>query len=734
MSDTHPANVDLANQAALLDADDLLSEFGWNASKGATALEQKLLQELMALEKTTVRSIIDADTPVKSILGELDNANNHLDAIHSWLRGYDYELDSMEQDILEIQSQNELLKVEEKNQSRLLEELEYLLYSITISDDELGILREETLESAQGLHKIEVAAGRLQRMLQSDLDPQLQAMRATQEKLESYKYFASSFSARVSEYLKVMFQFNIESILNDKSRVRGKLAPAPGVIVKPIGPLSVHESLLKYRALTLWLKQMETAKYKELRMIYVQSMSNLYSAQIKDLVDSVRPLMFKAKSTNEDAEHLFTSYNVPNKTVPMQLAQSAVKPRRNSFNTPQMANQDIQTRPDEVFHLAMTCVIPLAIGEQNFIDDTFNIHPTVPFYEYISRSDFRTLDNLTVPRPREKDSQIAKELKDLMGLTFSVLGSEIPSLIELGLRNDKIHSVGMMVSVEQHMKECEISNQEFLFVVLQNMQKQLAATFARFVDEQLRAIDETKVTTKKRIGILPFFRVFPRFAKKLDGILGNSQTEARKLVSQGYEKIVRTMFARLLAIARDADVASYQTDDKDAVKEQLNAHILTLENMHYFYSALRATEVSVLKPYIEQALTNYNMAMSAYVKTVIRRPLGKLIEFFEGIESLLKTGDASEVGYHLSYNKAALKKVLVQYQGEELRRNIKALHKRVEKHFSDSGPIKSLVWKEIYLELVHQHDRFNALIARCFPQDKLSVGFSIMDLQTWCDS
>ncbi|KAJ1916906.1 hypothetical protein IWQ60_007954, partial [Tieghemiomyces parasiticus] len=172
---------------------------------GATALEEKLLQELMALEKTTVRSIIDADGPVKSILNELDSSGSHLGAFQGWLRGYDCELESMEQDIMEIQSQNELLKVEEKNQHRLLEELEYLLYTITISDQELDTLREDSLENPVGLQRIEVAAGRLQRMLESDLDPQLKNMRATQEKIDTYRQCALSFSARASEFLKVMF-------------------------------------------------------------------------------------------------------------------------------------------------------------------------------------------------------------------------------------------------------------------------------------------------------------------------------------------------------------------------------------------------------------------------------------------------------------------------------------------------------------------------------------------------
>ncbi|KAJ1904216.1 hypothetical protein IWQ60_012477 [Tieghemiomyces parasiticus] len=156
--------------------------------------------------------------------------------------------------------------------------------------------------------------------------------------------------------------------------------------------------------------------------------------------------------------------------------------------------------------------------------------------------------------------------------------------------------------------------------------------------------------------------------------------------------------------------------------------------MHYFYSTLRATDNGVLKRYIEQAQASYNTAMTAYVKTVIRRPLGKLLEFFEGIEGVLKTGEASEVGYHQSYTKANLRKVLAQYQGEELRRNIKALHKRVEKHFPDSGPVRSLVWKEIYFELVHQYERYTELIAKCYPGEHLSLGFNIVDLQTWCDS
>ncbi|KAJ1659681.1 hypothetical protein IWQ61_001267 [Dispira simplex] len=726
--------VDLSEKADILDVTALVNDYGWQPSGGAAALEEKLLQELNGLEKNTVRSVISADRQVGSITSELENGYDHLELILNWLRGYDYELDSMEQDVLEIQAQNELLKVEEKNQQRLLEELEYLLYTITIPQEELNVLLEESLESNQGLHKIEIAAGRIQRMVDNTLDPQFQAMRATQERLDTYRYHATTFSARVSEFLKVMFQYNVKMVMSDSVRGRGKLAPAPGVIVKPTGPAAVQDALLKYRSMVLWLKQMEPNRYRETRMVYVHTMGELYENQIKDLVNSVRPLMVRGKGHNDEPDHLFTSFSTPSKTAPMQLAASAVKPRRNSVSDYHSGGRDSQTRPDEVFHLAMACVIPLAISEQNYINDTFHYHTTVPFFEYIASEAPTTLEGLAIPRSREKDPLIAKDLKDMMGLTFSSLGSEIPSLIDLALQCDKIHSVGMLVAVEHHMKELEASNQEFVFVVLQNMQKQLAMTFSRFIDEQLRGIDEIKVTTKRRIGVLPFFRVFPKFAKKLEDALGNSQTEARKLVSLGYDKIVRTMFNRLLTIGREADMTNHQTDDRDAVKEQLNAHILTIENMYYFYTALRATDIPVLKRYIEQAQASLQSAMQAYVKTVVRRPLGRLLEFFEGVEGLLKTEESSEISYHLPYNQAALHKVLGQYRGEELHRNIQALQKRVEKHFPEGGPLRSLVRKEIYLEMVHQHDRFASLIRRCYPQEKMTVGFTAVDLQRWCDS
>ena len=52
--------------------------------------------------------------------------------------------------------------------------------------------------------------------------------------------------------------------------------------------------------------------------------------------------------------------------------------------------------------------------------------------------------------------------------------------------------------------------------------------------------------------------------------------------------------------------------------------LLFIENMHHFYSVVRARKVSSLDPYVKQAKSTYDIHLDAYCKVVIRKPLGKL--------------------------------------------------------------------------------------------------------------
>jgi len=131
------------------------------------------------------------------------------------------------------------------------------------------------------------------------------------------------------------------------------------------------------------------------------------------------------------------------------------------------------------------------------------------------------------------------------------------------------------------------------------------------------------------------------------------------------------------------------------------------------------------------AKSSYDKHMEAYAKAIVRRPFGKLLEFFEGIESLLRTNTApEEVGFRIQFNKAALKKVISQYPGKEIKKGLDSLYKRVEKHFKEEegGRLLQVVWHAIEEEVIRNHERFTLIINRCYPNANITLEFSMDDL------
>ncbi|RUP44993.1 SEC3-like 1 [Jimgerdemannia flammicorona] len=201
----------------------------------------------------------------------------------------------------------------------------------------------------------------------------------------------------------------------------------------------------------------------------------------------------------------------------------------------------------------------------------------------------------------------------------------------------------------------------------------------------------------------------------------SEDSHSRRLVDAAYEKVVKTMFDSLEAIAKESD----QTGDD---KEQLNVHIMTIENMHHFYHEVRSHKLLVLEPWIRHSKSQYDSHLNAYIRDVIRRPLGRLLEFFEGVDNAIKTAAPEEVGYQMAYNKAQLRKVLSQFPAKEIKKSLENLYKRVDKHFSEEEGLLQVVWRGIQEEFIQQHEKMEFLIRKCYPETGMQLEFTIQDL------
>lgn len=272
------------------------------------------------------------------------------------------------------------------------------------------------------------------------------------------------------------------------------------------------------------------------------------------------------------------------------------------------------------------------------------------------------------------------------------------------------------------MTDLDDTNQEFIIHSLQKVHSRLMGLFNRFVDEQIRGIEDTKVKVNKRKGVISFMRIFPNFSTAVENMLAQRSGEfcdIRVGVNDAYDRINRAMWESLKFIAKEAPgqppgVAASAGDPED--KEALNYHILLIENMNHYVEEVDVHNLPVLERWVGRARQDFEEHMKLYLDAVIHRPLGKLLDFIQSIETLQANGNSADVATRASHSRMVAKKVLSSHDAKEVRRGVEMLKKRVEKHFGDAddpGLSRSLVLKvlrECEIRYEDAHDRMRRII------------------------
>jgi len=250
--------------------------------------------------------------------------------------------------------------------------------------------------------------------------------------------------------------------------------------------------------------------------------------------------------------------------------------------------------------------------------------------------------NLIIPKPTEPDREMARRVTGLMDEIFGFFAQEISILLDWAVSGDPIQGVGVLASLSKHAFYLSGTSQEFLLQLIEQLSARLQTLWAKFVDEQIRAIEDTKVKIHKRKGVMRFIRVFPHFAAGVENTFaavaradyeGPSQSvlEVRRLVDNAYASINKAMFDSLKVIAKTSPTAPAAAkaggvgeDPED--KEMLNYHVLIIENMnHYIEEVDDGGREGVLAEWRGRAMLERMEALEAYVGRVVRRPLGKLM-------------------------------------------------------------------------------------------------------------
>ncbi|KZT33260.1 hypothetical protein SISSUDRAFT_1054465 [Sistotremastrum suecicum HHB10207 ss-3] len=721
--------------ATLADVEDMLDGYEWtemNYTRGRSAADQieaMLHDELMALEKANIHSFIESDDRILHVLKYVDDALKDLDSMDQMVQSYKIHLNAVGDDISHIQSQNRGLQVQTQNQRALLGELNRLLETVDVDRNALMALKMEKLDIPEGIARLESAAAELYKALQASRDTD---MAATMERLQEYRTHNTQFCQRLFDFLKIMFSVQADRVLNEKIGSKSTISLAQSLT---LARHEIMEAYLgQYSGLMLYLKDMDEERYGKVCAVYFSTISELHSKQIKAMLMAYVSLIKKA-SDDEVSQNFSVATSSGIKPSAIRRAGTIVRsPLESRKDKDKDKVGDGELRGYEALGKVLEQIAPQIYHEEDFIADFLQINDAG-----LTFADYANLENYyrrQAARAAGLSATTSKLIRGAMDLIFGFLPNELKQWIDGALRRDSIQIVGMLACIERFVIDAEERGNNFLLRVLEKQHTRLKSLYDRHVDEQIKAVEDTKLTTKKRKGVAHFIKYFPIYVHRVeDQLIGSNSLEVRTSVDAAYEKIIHAMFEALQQMAK--------MDGEGEDKGQLNFHVILIENMHFFLTESDVQELVSMVPFNKRAQRTYEENLDAYIKLVLRRPFAKLFDYFDGVERLLQTTAPSEVANSGSYNRSALKKVMKEFSSKDVKRNVDSLYKRIDKHFSETssstpgeeggsiipGSTFVGVWKACEEELLKNTSRFSSLISQCYPDSGVGLDYTSQDVE-----
>ncbi|KAF1911061.1 exocyst complex component Sec3-domain-containing protein [Ampelomyces quisqualis] len=713
-----------------LEFESLLSDLGWGSeelsAKNIESFEADIKRQIAQVEAGSwLNQLEQKDDRVETVGRMLDRAIAECDDLEGLLTLYNVELGSLNDDIAFIEAQSQGLQVQTANQKLLQHELQQLVVTISITPDQLESLRRAPIGKITGLRDIESSLVLLYKALIT-IDPsfvagsradgalskaasssgfgnsELATMQALQEKRDRYLSEGAMFLDRLKKHMEITFG---AAFLRTKDALANIDQGSMPSLKKNV---EAHDEgrneLWMLSPVMLFAKQIDRSSWDVLLRMYQTQAAKLYQQEVRDNILAWRK--FARKPTGEEQELLFTTQEKETESITGSARKLTVKRSQTLARGLRSASGDKETKVSktqdgklyafDVFARILEDTGPVLLTEQNFITEFFHATSSdaIDFTEAVQMAppEARRGPNLWIRKQFEADRAMAKHVTGVMEEIFSFWPTEIQSLVDWAVQADPLQGVGILGAVDRKLVDIEDSNQDFLARNLQKIHERLKGLFNRFLDEQIRAIEDTKVKIKKRKGVIAFMKTFPHFSAAIEHMLpanaeGGDQLEVRRMVNDGYQRMNKAMFESLKVIAKESPTvmaSQGQGDPED--KEALNYHILLIENMNHYMEEVDAHDDSVLESWKANARDEYDEHMNLYVDAVIRRPLGKLLEFIESTETLLTQPGASaqSIAQRSSHSRSVFKKLIHAHDAKELRKGIEALKKRVDKHFGDA--------------------------------------------------
>ncbi|NWX15926.1 EXOC1 protein, partial [Aegotheles bennettii] len=373
---------------------------------------------------------------------------------------------------------------------------------------------------------------------------------------------------------------------------------------------------------------------------------------------------------------------------------------------------------------------PLCTAEQQFIEKFFQLHQDAADLQVLEVS-ARTMSS---PVPlASPSSSLLQALEGTAGPEepMTQLLSEIFSCLEPELRGfldvcNKVHPLGclqVLVTLNDSIFEMWGSSSalpsSFLNTVLGNTLLLAKSSFNKYIGTLCQEVEEAKMPSKMKGGILPSVRHFEEFVTFSEEVFRTARRRGE--LDKAHLRLLSSVFSSINSLP--------------AANLKVNTDMVMMENFHHIHCFLCQKEIHCLEGKKREAKQRYSEHLEKYVITYLGQPLEKLNHFFEGVKARVAQGvKEEEVSFQLAYSKQELRKVIEKYPGKEVKRALETLYRKIHKYLSPEENLLPVVWRAMEQEFIRQYQEFEDLIQRCYAGSGIVMDFTMEDLLSYFNS
>ncbi|XP_073464516.1 exocyst complex component 1 isoform X2 [Aquarana catesbeiana] len=716
------------------------------AISNAEAFAEKLSRELQVLDGANIQSIMASEKQVNILMQLLDEALKEVDQIEGKLSSYEEMLQSVKEQMDQISESNHLIELSKTNSETLLGEIEFLVNHMDLSKGHIKALKDADLSSSRGIEACTNAAEALLQCMNVSLRPGHSMLQAVIQQQQLFTDLREQFARRLASHLNNVF---VQQGHDQTSTLSVEMT------LPNHHPF--HRDLLRYAKLMEWLKNTEYARYEGLMKNYIDYIVRLYDREIRDFFEVAKNKMTGATKEGKKFDNV-GSTRIINKNATLPRKESAVKQETESLHgssgkltgsTSSLNKLSVQssgsrrsqssslldmgnmsasdldvadrTKFDKIFEQVLSELEPLCLAEQDFISKFFNLSQ----HQSMSRTSMGEVDEgdggVSSRPPTTAVLSSEKEMvRQMMTHIFRCIEPELNNLIALGDKIDSFNSLYMLVKMSHHVWTAEnVDSASFLSTTLGNVLVTVKRNFDKCISNQIKQMEDVKISKKSKVGILPFVSGFEEFAELAESIFRGS--ERRGDLDKAYTKLIKAVFINVEKVANES-----QKTPRDVVM---------MENFHHIFATLSRLKISCLETEKRDAKQKYNDHLQSYVIYSLGHPLEKLNIFFEGVKARVAQGIGyEEVSYQLAFSKQELRKVIKDYPGKEVKKGLDNLYKKMDKHLCEEENLLQVVWHTMQDEFIRQYKHFEGLIEKCYTGVGITMEFTIQDILEYFSS